>query len=406
MGTFARCRKLKRWWLRLIVVLIGLCLGASAAELALRLIGISYPAAYAVHEHCGSTLQPGFEGVWSQEGRSRFRVNSFGFRDREPAVAKPTGTVRIAVLGDSYIEALQVSEDEMFARVLERRLNSDRQAVGAPIEVLSFGIAGWGTGQELLALRHIVWQFDPDVIVLAFLAANDVRNNSKALEPVQCRPFFELVDDELQLDRSFLAHSDYQRAQAPATLWKNAVINRCRLIQLWRHVRDSRQANVGVRTGADASGLEAGLEAEALREPTTAEWRAAWTLTDRLLIEMANEVHNRERAFFVMPIPSGVQVDPDPQRREQLIAKWQVEDLDYAERRVTALGAEHGFQVIPLAERLRRFAESQQQHLHGFANTQLGIGHWNAAGHEQAALFAAEALREWIHRAQPSNESR
>lgn len=380
-----------RWRFRVALLFVGLSLGLLTAEVALRLLGVSFPAPYAIDEHCGSKLQPGFRGVWSQEGYSAFHVNQLGFRDREHAIEKPKGTVRIAVLGDSYIEALQVADDATFARVLEAQLNEQRTADDPRYEVLSFGIAGWGTAQELLALRHYVWQFDPDVVLLAFLAGNDVRNNSKPLEPVQCRPFFTWDGEQLRLDESFRDHSDYLLAQAPATQWKNSVINASRLVQLVRQLRDARrQTALPTDTSND---FERGLEAEALTEPTSPAWQQAWELTDRLIAEMAADVHDRGRQFVAFAIPSGVQVDPDAARRTALAAKLKVADLDYAERHLAALATAHQFEFIPLVQVLRSHVESEGRHLHGFRNTQLGTGHWNEEGHRQAARACATALR-------------
>lgn len=380
-----------RWRLRVALLFVGLSLGLLTAEVALRLLGVSFPAPYAIDEHCGSKLQPGFRGVWTQEGYSAFHVNPLGFRDREQAVEKPKGTVRIAVLGDSYIEALQVADDATFARVLEAQLNEQRAVDDPRYEVLSFGIAGWGTAQELLALRHYVWQFDPDVVLLAFLAGNDVRNNSKPLEPVQCRPFFTWDGEQLRLDESFREHPDYVLAQAPATRWKNSVINSSRLVQLVRQLRDARRQNAGVTDSSND--FERGLEAEALIEPTSPAWQQAWELTDRLIAQMAAEVHDRGRHFAAFAIPSGVQVDPDAARRTALATKLKVADLDYAELHLAALATAHQFEFIPLVQALRSYAESEGRHLHGFRNTQLGTGHWNEEGHRQAARACATALR-------------
>jgi hypothetical protein len=55
---------------------------------------------------------------------------------------------------------------------------------------MNFGVDGYGTAQEFLTLTEDVWQFSPDIVVLAFFPGNDVRNNSAVLEGDKCRPFF------------------------------------------------------------------------------------------------------------------------------------------------------------------------------------------------------------------------
>ena len=68
-----------------------------------------------------------------------------------------------------------------------------------------------------------------------------------------------------------------------------------------------------------------------------------------------------------------------------------VQDLFYAERRVQALGNELGFNVLMLGPEFQRYAEEQAVFLHGFAPN-LGVGHWNVAGHRLASELIAKGL--------------
>ena len=385
--------------LKLLLLGLGAFAGLAGLEIALRVAGISYPVPYATDPWCGSRLQSNFGGYWSKEGRASVTTNSLGFRDTEHSLAKPTGTVRVAVLGDSYVEALQVADDIIFARCLEDELAKQLPVDVGPIEVLSFGVSGWGTAQELQALRHYVWQFDPDVVLLAFLPGNDVRNNSKPLEPMQCRPFFKMQDHALILDDAFLKHPDYLISNRVSTHRKNRVINSSRIIQLGRALRDTAaEANQETATDADikkqsgGAKVEDGLEETAMVAPQAGDWIQAWELTDRLIQQMAEDVQQRQRMFAVMTIPAAVQVDPDPAVRAAMQRQLQVTDLEYAERRVSDLASHFNFLHILLAEKLRTTAEREKSYLHGFSNTRLGTGHWNENGHREAAKVAAASL--------------
>jgi hypothetical protein len=118
----------------------------------------------------GWTLAPGLRFVWTgTEWYARdfsvpVTVNSLGFRDAERREAKPPGVVRIALLGDSYVEALQVPFEKTAGQLLQKRL-----AVTMPdrrFEVLNFGVSNYGIGQCLLVWERHVRRFAPDHVFL------------------------------------------------------------------------------------------------------------------------------------------------------------------------------------------------------------------------------------------------
>ena len=191
----------------------------------------------------------------------------------------------MALLGDSYTEALQVPLEQTFGAVLERSLSECPPLVGRPIEVLNFGVSGYGTTQELLAYVDRARAFDPDVVLLAFLPGNDVRDNSKALSPSRMRPFYVLDGDQLELDDSFLDSESY--AWRTSLLWKlgRRLIDDSRLMQLLNQAKNKRTAareQRELQATSRRQGLgELGLDDFVLREPTTAEQREAWEITER-----------------------------------------------------------------------------------------------------------------------------
>src|SRR5262245_11300165 len=78
-------------------------------EAALRLAHIEHDVRlYTGDPHLGWKLRPGAEGFVMNETRQYVRINRAGFRDREREIQKAAHTIRIAVLGNSWTEALQV----------------------------------------------------------------------------------------------------------------------------------------------------------------------------------------------------------------------------------------------------------------------------------------------------------
>ena len=189
----------RRWAGRCALFVVGAMAGLLLAELALRLIGLGYRRPTVSHPYRGIASQPHSVFDYAGEGRSQtIHFNSHGFRDIDRSPAKSAGVYRIAVLGDSYIEAPQVAVTDRVTEQLEAELN--RRGVLAPlqVEVLNFGFSAYGTMQELQVLKQDVWQFHPDLVILAFLTGNDVQNNCRELQDERSRPYLELRAGEFQ----------------------------------------------------------------------------------------------------------------------------------------------------------------------------------------------------------------
>ena len=96
-------------------------------------------------------------------------TNPLGFRDIAREFPKPHGVKRIALLGDSFIEAVQVPFEKTSGQLLERSLNcsSDQgQKHSQRWEVLNFGISNYGVGQYLLTWEQYAKRYEPDYVVI------------------------------------------------------------------------------------------------------------------------------------------------------------------------------------------------------------------------------------------------
>ncbi len=396
-GTSAPRGMLIRQWLRrLVLVAFGGLAGLLLAEFLLRFMGISYPQPYVPDPHLGTRLQPGFSGWFTREGRAFVRVNRQGFRDRDHARVAEPGVFRIAVLGDSYAEAVQVDVAETFWSVLEKQLNS--QPGDRRVEVMNFGISGFGTAQELETLRHVVLPWEPDLVLLAFVSGNDVRNNSWELEPMRLRPFYRLQDGRLMLDVSFRQHPDFLKAQAASTRLKVSLINHSRLLQLFVEARN--------RAGRSSQeNREAGLDDAIYTPPATDAWREAWQVTERLLLESDRVARAAGAEFVIVSLTNAAQVHPDAAQRDRVAAALGVEDLGYPERRLQSFARRSGVRVVCLADEMARKAARDRVWFHGFENTSRGQGHWNASGHRTAGQILARELKRLVSRTKAASMS-
>jgi hypothetical protein len=380
---------------RIVSICAGLLIAAAlffvTGELLLRAVGYSAPIWYSPDPQLGWRLRPGVTGSFTKEGHSVVQVNAVGRRDTDPGIQKPDDVYRIAVLGDSYSEAMQVERDQTYWALLPARLVACSFAPGKRIEVLNFGVSGYGTAQEYLTLKNDAIRYRPDLVLLQFTNGNDVANNSRALEDEKERPFFVLeADGGLRADESFAGEAGFRKRQSmPMELLRQAS-DHSRVLQLLHEVRNVRIMQ-NAHAAADPGG-EQGLQTAALREPRIPSWEEAWKITEGLIVQTANYARNNGARFMLFTVPHSIQVHPDRKLREALQAKLAVDDLLYPDRRLSELSKRSGVAVVPLAPEMQRMAEEGRLYFHGFDDSNLGRGHWNVAGHRTAADLIAGRL--------------
>lgn len=410
----------RRFFAKLLLILVGFLLGGIVAEIALRVAGYSYPEFYTRDEVRGSSLLPGAEGWYRTEGEAYVRINSEGLRDQEHAIAKPEGTFRIAILGDSYCEAFSVSLEEAFWSVMKRKLEECDPFQGKKIELINFGVSGYGTGQELLTLREKVWKYSPDLVLLAVTTNNDVTDNSRILKKTNDIPYFVYKDGKLTLDDSFKnsrtlrfrnsrlgRFGKWLRTQSRVI---GAMIHGYRglkvLLASWRVERASAAqadllppgdpgavGNSPAKSDLFARSEELGADNLIYLEPNNEVWNDAWRVTEGLIVQMRDEVTTRGAKFVVVTLSNGPQVLPNPAWREGFKNRFGITDLFYPDNRIKSLGAREGFPVVTLAPELQEFAERNKVFLHGF-DENLGNGHWNETGHRVAGELIATKMCE------------
>ena len=407
----------RRRTVKLIVVLASVVVSLLVAEVFLRVAGYSYPVFYAPDEHRGWSLRPGMAGWYRKENDVYVRINGDGLRDREHSREKPAGTLRIAVVGDSYAEALQVSLADAFWMVLEQRLKGCGGLAGRDIEVINFGVSGYGTAQELITLRQHVWDYAPDLVLLAVTTNNDITDNSRALKKTDEIPYFVYHNDALTLDDSFRRTRAFRlRSSLPSRLgsW---IRDSSRVIQAIHQSHGAIKTFIASRRDANPPPLPAAqtppprqsatpfaapsVNASDLEElgtdnlvyaaPRDAVWHDAWRVTEALITLMRDEVAQRGAKFVVVTLSNGIQVHPEPAARQNFMRRIGATDIFYPDLRLKALGDRAGFPVINLAPELQAYAQQNKVFLHGFGQD-IGNGHWNEAGHHAAGELLARKL--------------
>lgn len=136
---------------------------------------VRYPHVY--EDRMGWIVSPNFSKTEQNKGTAG-NINSIHFQtdsrgSRYWGNPWATSGQKVLFVGDSFTEAADVSNDKTYYSTFAKRTGFD---------VYAYGVAGYGTLQEYLALQKIVAEgLVPDYLVLQF-CSNDFYNNSVVAE--------------------------------------------------------------------------------------------------------------------------------------------------------------------------------------------------------------------------------
>ena len=293
--------------IRLTAVAIGLFFGVMLLEAVARFVLTDY---FICDDRLGWVFEPeqsGFRINRRYEYAIRARINSAGFHDVEHEIAKPAGTVRLVLLGDSMLAGMQVPLDNVFARRLANRLNADGDG---RFGVINCATDGYGTAQAWLMFDERCARYDPDVVVLGVYYYNDFLDNYHAggstNHPLayRCgRPYFSVEDTGL---------TPTVGVAERATLSLGERIDRVlRFSYLYQVLVPYYDKGLG----------RAFKNKDVYRVEYPADVSKAWGITKQLLLAVDAAVRSQEAKLVVMLIPS----------RWEIYTSWGAADWGSAE---------------------------------------------------------------------------
>ena len=350
-------------------------------EVGLRLIGIERPAFYRYDQIKGYAHRANVQGWWTQEGKAWVAINNEGFRDVNHSGKSKLGVLRGAVLGDSFSEAFQVNIDKSWWKHLEIKVNKSTDCKLSKkyqngLEMMNFGVGGYGTGQALLTWRQNVKQKQPGFVLLAMFLGNDIEDNTPRHR--QDRPVFRLNEmNKLEIDNSFRQSRNSQFRQSWLGHRLDWIVEHSRIAQLINSAKNkAAQFEISPKNRNAKK-----PSAPPLASPASAE---GWAVTKELLKQMNTEVNAAGSKLMVVSLSSPEQV---------WLKKEQRPKNEFSrEKNLAEILSELKVPYIALAPAMQQKADDLNTHLHGFQGQQPGIGHWNENGHELAAELLKKSL--------------
>jgi hypothetical protein len=382
---------MRRLTARLLLVLCGLLLGVVFVEMAFRIAGPNIPLDLtmarfqAYHPVYGFFHTPGVSGwVRTEEFTSFVKFNTRGLRGPEVAVPKPVGAFRALILGDSVVEGAQVPEDATMAARLRTELAG--QAGGKRVETVNAGVAGFGTGQELLFLKREGLAYQPDLIVLVVTIANDAADNSidvakRWKRSTDRRPFFVVSGGKLE-QLPFLEPPPEAWSGVRTFLRDHSVVFTA--LELWWIGKEVARAQGTVVPTLDA-------EREVYLNETGEDWTRAWEVTEALLAQVKSTADEAGVPMLVVLSPSEWQTYDDLWPKlvgtgDQARRRFSAEAPN---QRLAEIGARHGIQLLDLRPIFRAEVAAG-----GEPVIFRKDGHWTEHGHDVAAKAISQTVQE------------
>jgi len=159
------------------VVMLSVSLGVAfgLGELLVRLVApqqliVKRPDIWEPADTLGWTHRPNVNATINTGERTvRVLTDRDGFR--VGVRGRVDGETRILLLGDSFMEALQVDYEQSLAGLLEARLTS---RLGEPVAVRNAAVGGWDPPQYLMEARRELGRERFDLVVVSVFLGNDV----------------------------------------------------------------------------------------------------------------------------------------------------------------------------------------------------------------------------------------
>jgi hypothetical protein len=344
---------------RILLVVLGLVLGIALGEVGLRLATVvSRPSADGfklADPVLHYRLRPNTTTVFtSDEYRVEIRTNSLGFHDYDYPAAKPVGTFRVLMLGDSGTFGTGLRLEETGAKRAERLL---RETCSRSHEVINAGVPSYSPLLEYLLLKHIGLGLHPDLVVLNF-DMTDVRDDfiRTALARLDSDGLPLAVPPNHFLETALLIPP----LPKPRFLWivepVEAVVRRSALYQALRKSRPANALLGPLRLDPrrlEALGLVGDIQYDRMaitRGKDNAKLRAAWVLTERYIVGIRDLARTRNILFVLVVYPHAYQVSAS----ESQVGQFSLgvgPSLVSSERPfqiLDELGRRHGFPVVNL----------------------------------------------------------
>ena len=381
----------------LSLVLLGIGSVGLAAEWYLRSrVPIDWTVEYRIpNSVLGWSLAPEARFTTYVPEPVEISYNSEGWRDIE-SDGRLDADLRIAILGDSFVEGYSVEQAETVSSRISRLI----EARGQHGEVFNFGVGGYSTFQEYLVYKQIASTYRPQVVLLGFYLDNDVRNNDRRLESAlntgqrkaESRPFLELGSSGKWSTKSIdivKVRQEYEFELARRQEWPLRDARKSVLLRVLGRTVRRLQGSIVSPDGIETLVTQQKDLVDVSRfgvhfceEPK--DITSAWAVTSTVLERLRDEVRADGAELIVFTVPALQEVYKGAMETRvegSALAKQICFERAPGYQRLQGILDVLGIESVDLLPPFRDAAREEN------ATLFRGDGHWGPTGHALAAEF-------------------
>lgn len=317
---------------------------------------------------------------------NKVQTNQDGFHDRNFSIQKEENTFRIAVIGDSFVQSLEVPLEKTFHKKLEKRLNQNNDKRN--YEVYSFGRSGNGSSLNYLFLKNFVKKYQPDLVLHSFFPLNDLRDDSIELTQTYIQ---ETGDQEVVLGKVYPdPHSELTASWIESELQKQkekrgeksffekffrklAVVGWFKeKIKIFKYKLNQTESDQPLSSDSLP------IDFQVFLKDQTEAYSKAWEIQKNLIHLIKNESEEIGARYVLFSLADSLRVNEQYKNLES----WndQKMNLNQVEERLKQISEELGVTYYPLYPYFKENLPAQGNEIAFPCD-----GHWNELGHDLAA---------------------
>ena len=300
------------------------------------------------------------------------KTNSIGFHSSEYSKEKPKNVFRIAVVGDSFTEAIQVPLKKTYFSILEQKLNEElSSSTTLKYEIMSFGLSSHGTYKNLMYAREYALRYNPDLIIDLFFSSNDITDD-----------FWDYPDEIPVFDKN--DKLVFPKAKPVQFSLKQKIKDVARKSILIEHLHKyyiTAKINYKTKSGKDQKPI--GIQIYLAKYPQL--WKDMWQKEEKLFQEFQSLAKENKSKFLLVSRPRHGFLHPEEfdKSKADIVGNGDMEDYDFdkPEKLLAQIASSSGMLYLNLHPHFQKKAQKDTKaRVHWTCD-----GHWNETGHEWAA---------------------